>query len=535
MAVKLLIVDDEPDIEPLMRQKFRRQVRDGEYELLFARNGFEALEQLRQVDDVDIVLTDINMPEMDGLTLLVKLNELGRVLKAIIVSAYGDMDNIRTAMNRGAADFLTKPIDFQDMEVTVQKMLRELEALRNAVREHDQLLALRHELDIAAQIQQSILPATFPPFPGRDDFELYATMIPAREVGGDFYDFFLIDDTHLALVIGDVSGKGMPAAIFMSMSRTLLKSIALQGMSPADCLQHVNHLLCLDNAAEMFVTIFYAILDTESGRLRYSSGGHNPPMLLRRSGEVETLSRTPGVALGVLPEAAYGVKEVILAPDDALLLYTDGITEAMDAAGNLFSEARLQIALARNVTSATEPLIGDIVAAVRVHAGETPQSDDVTALCVRRLASTASATMTITLRNDLSELARVAALIDEFGEAHGVPAHAVFECNLALDEVLTNIISHGYGDEATHEIIARCHLGDGTWRFEIEDDARPFNPLSAAAPDLQQPFEERPIGGLGIHIVRRVMDELEYKREHDKNVLVMSKQITRRETGGLDG
>ena len=383
MPVKLLVVDDEPDLELLVRQRFRTQIRAGDYAVEFARSGVEALQKLAAMPDIDIVLTDINMPEMDGLTLLVKLQELDRLLKAVIVSAYGDMDNIRTAMHRGAADFLTKPIDFRDMELTVAKTLKELEALRHATREHDQLLALRHELQIASVIQQSILPRHFPPFPERTDLDVFAAMLPAREVGGDFYDFFLLDHDHLGVVVGDVSGKGVPAAIFMAMSRTLLKSSALQGMTPADCLGHVNALLCLDNAAEMFVTIFYGILDTRSGQLAYSNGGHNPPYVVRHGGTLERLPATGGMVLGVFDDVAYGNATATLEPGDAVFLYSDGITEAMDRADGLFSEARLCTVL--NAAAARDPrsLVDHVVAAVQTHAGDVPQSDDITALCIR--------------------------------------------------------------------------------------------------------------------------------------------------------
>src|ERR1051325_6158617 len=217
MPVKILVVDDEPDLELLIRQKFRRQIRNDEFRFVFAQNGVEALQKLEENADIEIVLTDINMPEMDGLSLLVRLNELNLLLKAVIVSAYGDMENIRTAMNRGAADFLTKPIDFQDLEITVNKTLKQLQVLKEAVQTHDQLLAIRHELEIARNIQQAILPRTFPAFPERKDFDLFAAMLPAREVGGDFYDFFLIDNDRLGFVIGDVSGKGVRGAIFLGM------------------------------------------------------------------------------------------------------------------------------------------------------------------------------------------------------------------------------------------------------------------------------------------------------------------------------
>jgi sigma-B regulation protein RsbU (phosphoserine phosphatase) len=380
--VTLLVVDDEPDLEVLIRQKFRRQIRHHEFRFVFAQNGAEALQKLREQPDIDLVLTDINMPVMDGLTLLLKLNELDRLLKAIIVSAYGDMDNIRTAMNRGAADFLTKPIDFQDLEITVTKTLRQLHTLKQAMHEHDQLLSIRHELDVARSIQQSILPQAFPAFAERSDVDIFAEMIPAREVGGDFYDFFLIDDEQLAFVVGDVSGKGVPAALFMAVSRTLLKSIAMQGVAPGECLRRVNRALCLDNSSEMFVTILYGILHTRSGMVEYSNGGHNPPYVLRHDGGVEPLPGTGGLVLGALPDVQYAAKTMQLGAGDGLFLYTDGVTEAMDASGTLFGDRRLAVWLAQVGAVAPEQVVRAVVDEVKRYAGNVVQSDDMTALAV---------------------------------------------------------------------------------------------------------------------------------------------------------
>lgn len=382
MAVKILVVDDEPDLELLIRQKFRRQIRAGDFAFAFARNGVEALRKLEEEQDVGLVLTDINMPEMDGLTLLVKLGELDLLLKSVIVSAYGDMTNIRTAMNRGAADFLTKPIDLNDLEITVRKTLAQLETLKLAVREHDQLLALRHELDIAARIQQSILPRTFPAFPERKDFDLHAAMIPAREVGGDFYDFFLVDSDRLGVLVADVSGKGVPAALFMAVSRTLLKATALEGLAPGECLQRVNSRLCLDNRSEMFVTVFYAVLDTRTGAVEYGNAGHNPPYLLRRATTIETLERTGDMVLGAFETAPYRTKRTRLEPGDRLVLYTDGVTEAMNGTDALFGEERLCAYLLEANGARPQALVDGLVEAVKRFAGETPQSDDLTVLVV---------------------------------------------------------------------------------------------------------------------------------------------------------
>ena len=268
---KILVVDDEEDLELLMRQRFRRQVRRGEYELHFARNGREALDVLAETPEIRLVLSDINMPVMDGLTLLSQLEEIEANISAVVVSAYGDMANIRTAMNRGAFDFVTKPIDFNDLQVTVEKTLRHIQVLEDALASRDRLVALRQELVVASQVQTSVLPAALPV---TEHFDVQAEMIPPREIGGDFYDFFSVDEYRMGLVIADVSDKGIPAALFTMVSRALLKAAARNHESPSACLYEVNQLVSQDNDACMFVTLFYAVLDLRDGRLRYCNGGH---------------------------------------------------------------------------------------------------------------------------------------------------------------------------------------------------------------------------------------------------------------------
>jgi len=385
MTVRILVVDDEPDLELLIRQRFRRQIREGEYDFLFARDGEEALRTIQEDHDIDIVLTDINMPVMDGLTLLMKLNELNLILKAVIVSAYGDMENIRTAMNRGAFDFITKPIDFNDLEITIQKTLRLIRELKRAIQEHRQLLAIQRELDIANHIQQSVLPQKFPPFPERKELDIHAQMIPAREVGGDFYDFFFVDEERLAFVIGDVSGKGIPAALFMMVTRTLIKSQAMEGGEPGHCLYVVNNHLTMNNAEEMFVTVFYGILNTRTGVLQYGNGGHNPPYLIRCKGGVAPLEKCGNLALGIFDNRPYIIKTVSLEPGDAVFLFTDGITEAENKGREFYGDARLQQALERFRCASARETIQGVVEDVRGFSQGAPQSDDITALCVRYL------------------------------------------------------------------------------------------------------------------------------------------------------
>ncbi len=233
MPSKILIVDDEADVELLIRQRFRREIREGVFDFLFARHGEEALAFVQADPAIEMVLTDINMPVMDGLTLLTRLHERPNPPIAVIVSAYGDMPNIRTAMNRGAFDFLTKPIDFHDFEVTVQKTLMQAQRQRAALADHDRLVALERDLAIAAEIQRSFLPHSDGEAAERDAFVVHASMIPAYAVGGDFYDYFRLDDKRLGVVIGDVSGKSVPAALLMAMTRALLRASACAATNPA--------------------------------------------------------------------------------------------------------------------------------------------------------------------------------------------------------------------------------------------------------------------------------------------------------------
>lgn len=384
MSHKILVVDDEADLELLIRQKFRKQIRDNEYDFTFAQNGVEALSKIADQPDIGLVLSDINMPEMDGLTLLHRMNELKNpALKAVIVSAYGDMDNIRIAMNRGAFDFLTKPIDFNDMETTIVKTLEQLTILRQATKDREQLLSVRNDLNTAARIQQSILPQTFPPFPDRGEFDIYARMTPAKEVGGDFYDFFFIDHDRLAFVIGDVSGKGVPAAIFMAVSRTLLKAIASQVVNPGESLRRINSMLIPESSGRMFVTIFYGVLNTRTGEVQFSFGGHNPPYIKRREGPVERLNHESGFLLGMLDDMEYDVHKIVLHPGDTILLYTDGVTEAMNSKEELFEESRLESSLQRLNGSPLKEMLDGINADLMEFAAGAPQADDITMLALQ--------------------------------------------------------------------------------------------------------------------------------------------------------
>ena len=386
--VKILSVDDEQDLELLLTQYFRRKIRKGEYEFFFAHNGLEALTVLLKEKDIDIILSDINMPEMDGLTLLTKVNEMRNpALKCIMVSAYGDMGNIRSAMNNGAFDFATKPIDLDDLSVTIEKAVEQIEYIKNSQKEHTQLESIKSDLAVAREIQHAILPRIFPPFPENEGvLDLAALMEPAKDVGGDFYDFFRLDEEHIGLVMADVSGKGIPAAIFMAVSRTLVRTVGMQGYNPEETLRKSNELLARESVDCMFVTVFYAIYNIKTGNIQYCNGGHNSPYILRANGTIEQLPVSPNGIVGVVEGLEFKGAETHLDAGDTIIMYTDGVNEAINSQEEEYGDARMEETLkSLNGKTCCEVIDGQL-ASVKAFAGEAEQSDDITIMAVRRKA-----------------------------------------------------------------------------------------------------------------------------------------------------
>ena len=374
---KILVVDDEPDTETLMLQRMRRHIRNGRYEFFFAENGMEALDTLHAHPDIDIVLSDINMPEMDGLTLLKRIPKIDPEIRSVIMSAYGDMKNIRTAMNLGAFDFLTKPVDFKDLNITIERTLANMEEWREALAYRTQMQSLKKDLAVAKRIQQAVLPSMFP---ATEDYQLYGIMEPAQDVGGDFFDVIPFHDGRTGLLIADVSDKGIPAAMFMMACCALIKNVAIRLIEPDAVLKETNRVLSKDNQTLQFVTVLYALYDEKDNTLRYASGGHEAPMLVRGLTS-EFLPRTGGVALGVAPNMDYKQHDVRLEAGDTIVLYTDGITDARDSDNQQFGADGLRNVFdgeqrPRNADEATRR----IVKRVKDFIGEASQFDDITCL-----------------------------------------------------------------------------------------------------------------------------------------------------------
>jgi sigma-B regulation protein RsbU (phosphoserine phosphatase) len=389
-------------------------------------------------------------------------------------------------------------------------------------------LRMEDELNVGREIQMSMLPLIFPAFPRRGEFDVFALLEPAREVGGDFYDFFLIDDDHYCVCVGDVSGKGVPAALFMAVTKTLIKSRASNDFAPASILTHVNNEISRNNDASMFVTIFLAILDLNTGELRYSNAGHNPPYIRRGDGELIRLDQRHGPVIGALEGMVFAQDSVTLASEDLLFAYTDGVTEAMDEEQNLYDERRLVKVLSSLESSSPEESVKASVADVRDFQGPAEQADDITIISTTYYGSPEGAetrVLDLVVANKLEEIARAVSSFNEFAEAEGIAAPVRRSVNLVLDELLNNVISYAFADEADHDIGVTFELSGDRLSVTISDDGSPFNPFAGSPPNTGLSIEEREIGGLGIHLVRSMMDEVSYNRRTDRNVVILVKYM----------
>jgi sigma-B regulation protein RsbU (phosphoserine phosphatase) len=386
---------------------------------------------------------------------------------------------------------------------------------------------MEEELNVGRDIQMSMLPLVFPPFPERSDFSVFAMLEAAREVGGDFYDLFLIDENRFCFCVGDVSGKGVPAALFMAVTKTLLKSRSSFDSSPGSIFTHVNDEMAADNDASMFVTLWMAILDTRTGEVVYSNAGHNPPFVKRADGSLLRLDKLHGPVIGAMEGLPYGEDSVTMRPGDTLFLYTDGVTEAMDPPGDLYGEDRLCEILEEPDHTTVEDLVEASAADVWRFQAEAEQADDVTILAVQyHPAAAALAVFEMAIAPDLQEIDRVNAAVDDFASENTLEDDLRRSLKLAVDELLNNAISYGTPAEHDHKLSVRLERSESHLTLTFRDNGTPFNPLELEAPDTEAPIESREIGGLGIHLVRALADDIRYARDDGWNVLILQKSLT---------
>ena len=380
------------------------------------------------------------------------------------------------------------------------------------------------ELTLARDIQAHMLPNIFPAFPEHDEFDIYATMDPAREIGGDLYDMFMLDERRLAVVVADVSGKGVPAALFMVITKTLIKNYALTGMSPAEVFTKVNRMLCESNDMGLFVTAWMGYYDTADGSLVFANAGHNPPAI-RHGGEFTLLRSKPGFVLGGMDGIRYRDNSAALQPGDRLFLYTDGVTEATSAAEELYGEKRMLAYLnGHGEADARETLLG-LRADMDRFVDGAEQFDDITMLMIDARALRGEDRMKEReFAADVSCLHEVIEFVESELEAYDCVPKAALQVSVAVEELFVNIASYAYSD-GTGRMWLGVSVDEGMLTLRFVDNGMPFDPLAREEPDTTLPAEERGIGGLGIFMVKKSMDEMSYQYENGRNVLIIRKKI----------
>ncbi len=388
---------------------------------------------------------------------------------------------------------------------------------------------MQEELNVGRDIQLSMLPRVFPAFPDRKELELYAVLEPAMEVGGDLYDFFMVDDHRLCFVIGDVSGNGVPAALFMTMTKIMVKTRAASDPSPASIVTHVNDALNADNDSCMFVTLYLGILNLRDGKLVTTNAGHNHPLLRRRRGQFEWLMAQDGPMVGPMPGIAYKESSLQLCPGDELFLYTDGVTEADNKRRELFGNDRLKAVLDRSGDVSVVDRLGEVMNAVRNFAGNAAQADDITMLGLRyhgiAPSDVAAGIFRQTMANRLAAIPDLQMAFEQYVRQWAGARPLIPTLNMALDDLLNNVVQYAFPDGSEHRIEVEGDVRDGYVVLTIKDDGIPFNPLTVAPPDLSLLLHEREIGGLGIHLVRSMFDEVTYHRAVGRNVLTVKKKL----------
>jgi len=524
----VLAVDDTPENLDVVKG-----ILGDDYVIKAAVNGKLAL-KIAETQSPDLILLDIMMPEMDGYEVCERLkqNPATANIPVIFLTAKDQDTDEARGFELGAADYIQKPVNALILKsrakthIQLKKNLDELHAAYELI--NSQRQRMQDELDVGREIQMSMLQRDYPLFPDRGEFSVHAELIPAREVSGDFYDLFFVNPDELCLVVADVSGKGVPSALFMAVSKTLFRARAMDDRSPASIMTRVNNELSQNNPSCMFVTVFLAILNVKTGELRYTNAGHNPPLLRSAAGEITVVRNIHGPIAGAVEELAYGEDLLLLGQGDLLLAFTDGVTEAMNRADELYSDARLEAWAADEPGSVAEGWVRDLVRSVSEFADGAEQSDDITIMALRFDAEPGEKqhdVFAIQIPNDLKAMDKVIGGLEAFADGKTIEPGVLQKLCIALDELLNNIISYGYEDDAEHEISVAVDYSDDELVVTIQDDGIPFNPFKGEDPDISLSLDEREIGGLGIHLVKQMMDEVSYTRTTDMNIVRLMKKV----------
>ena len=438
---------------------------------------------------------------------------------------------------------INRPDRFANLQIRtgdeVENLCYVMQDMEQALNDHEEHLKevtaekerMSTELNLAKRIQEDMLPHLFPPFPERVEFDIYATMTPAKEVGGDFYDFFLLDQNRLGMVIADVSGKGIPGALFMMISKILMQNDASSGDSPAEVLRVLNEQICRNNREEMFVTLWYGILHLDTGRLVAANAGHEYPIVQEPGGEYILMKDKHGFVIGGMEDIQYSDYELMMKPGSRLFLYSDGLPEASNVFRELYGTDRvLDVLNSCGRYDSTKKILGKVKAEVDRFVGNAEPFDDMTMMCVQYLGKNSDDDFTllkeVTVDAKIESVRVVTEMVDAELEAAGCLPGKQMQIDVAIDELVANIAHYAYpGKEGKATVrVERDTTGD-VIRLTFIDSGIPYNPLLAAEPDVTLSAEERKIGGMGIFIVKKTMDRMDYRFENGQNILQIYKKI----------
>lgn len=445
-----------------------------------------------------------------------------RLVEATRKIGHGEFDT-RLPMRKSKDEVAQLTRAFAEMRDELRTYIINLEETTTAKEK------IESELNVAHTIQMDMLPRGFLT---PDNWDLYAILNPAKAVGGDLYDFFYLDPDHLCLAVGDVAGKGVPAALFMMVTRTLLRAKALAGIPINLVMESINRELCQDNPNQMFVTFFAAIVDLKNGTMEYCNAGHNFPMVMEASTSVKKLKERHGFPLGVSENGRYKAGFYTFGDGEVMVLTTDGVTDALNTQEEFFNEKRFQETLIRLAGKCARELTTGLSEEISKFSKGAEQADDITILALQYQVTTdknrdAMNYEILSLKNQLTELDQIVLKIEEISERWNIPPKVTMELNLVIEELFTNVVFYAWDDQSEHKIILELILTDpATVQVRLTDDGKPFNLLEKEVDDVSgKSLEERKIGGLGIHFVREMMSEVLYQRVDNKNIVILTRKF----------
>ena len=458
----------------------------------------------------DILLFAVVYTLISQLVQLIVVNNLSLVNASLAKITGGDLNEVVNV--RGSSEFASLSDDINQTVDTLKGYITAAEK------------RIEQELEFARTIQDSALPKNFV-FP-RDDFEIYATMNPAREVGGDFYDFFFVDQNRIALVIADVSGKGIPAALFMMRAKTAVRGLLESGLEPADVLARANSTLCEGNDAEMFVTVWLGVVDLRTGRMKCANAGHEYPAMKRAGSGYELVKDRHGLALAAMDGMKYKEYELQLNPGDRLFVYTDGVPEAINSVTEQYGTDRMIRALSAAGDGTLQEALSAVKKDLAAFVGEEDQFDDITMLNFTYYGpeKAVSGTDTLTVEAKRENLAQVLTRVERNLKEAGASVRVLNQILVAVEEIYINIASYAYAS-GTGDAVVSMAVEGGITEIVFRDRGVPFDPLAKTDPDVTLSAAERPIGGLGIYMVKKTMDEVKYRYEDGENILTIRKKL----------